>query len=201
MDLLKELAEARSGKGMSQSALAETLDVPRLTITRLEAGTGSIPTLLRAMRALEFRVAGVARGATLPAQIAARRKRLCMTVDVVAAKAGLDPRTVSAIEAGRGTVASLVALLNAVAPRAKRSTPPRASWSYDQAGLSERDKRFTPNWFLQHVYEAFGQIDLDPCSHEQAFVQARRYIRLPECGLATSWHGAKTVFVNRKRPV
>lgn len=196
MDLLRDIAAARTGSGLSQQALAEKVGVSRLAITRLENEVGSIALLLRVMAALDFRVSGVARGGSLPEQLQARRKRLGITVDRAAAKANLDPRTLRAVEEGRGNVASLVALLRAVAPRSKKSDPPRASWNFDATGLAERDKRFTPSWFLDHVVEAFGSIDLDPCGHHEAAVEARRKIILPDCGLASSWAGHDLTFIN-----
>jgi transcriptional regulator with XRE-family HTH domain len=196
MDLLRELQKARSEKGLSQSVLADRIGVPRLTITRLEAGSGSIQTLLAVMAALEFRISGVARGSTLPQQIRARRERFKLTRDDVASRTGLDPRTIEAVEQGRGTVRSLLALLNEIAPRAKKSDPPRASWAYDPRGLEERDKRFTPGWFLAHIVEAFGSIDLDPCAHPNSAVRACRRIILPENGLTASWHGHGLTYIN-----
>ena len=196
MDLLSELAATRSGQGISQATLAARLGVPRLAVTRLEAGVGSVALLLRAMAMIELRISGVARGGTLPAQLRARRERLGLTIDVVAKRADLDPRTVEAVERGAGTVASLTALLTTIAPKAKKSEPPRASWSYDQSGHGERDKRFTPGWFLAHVVEAFGAVDLDPCAHEASSVEARTEFILPQCGLASSWSGHRLAYIN-----
>ena len=195
MNLCADLSIARSGLGLSQSAVAERLSVPRLAITRLEQGRGSVSLLLRVMSLLEFRVSGVAKGASLPAQICARRSRLGISVENAARKAGVDPRTVEAVERGEGTVASLIKVLNFIAPNAKRSEPPRASWGFDDAGDGERDKRFTPGWFLDKVVDAFGSIDLDPCGHELSAVEAKRRIILPECGLASRWSG-RLAFVN-----
>lgn len=196
MDLLREVAAARSGLGLSQQALATKVGVSRLAITRLENEVGSIALLLRVMATLDFRVSGVARGASLPEQLRERRKRLGITIDRAAAKADLDPRTVRAVEDGRGNIGSLVALLRTLAPKAKKSDPPRASWAYDPRGLEERDKRFTPRWFLDHVTNAFGPIDIDPCAHPASAVEARRKIILPECGLASSWAGHSFAFIN-----
>lgn len=196
MNLLEGLAAARSSVGMSQSSLAEKIGVPRLTVTRMEAGIGSVSTLLAAMSALEFRVSGVARGSTLPEQLRARRERLKRSIPDVAAKAALDPRTIVMLEQGQGTIRSLVAYLKVLAPYAKKSDPPRASWAFDPRGLEERDKRFTPLWFLDHVVTVFGRIDLDPCAHPGSAVQANRRIILPEDGLTASWAGHRLTYVN-----
>lgn len=181
---------------MSQRELASRLGVTRLAITRLEAGIGSIPLLSKVMDEIGFRLSGVARGGRLSDQLRARRIRLGMTTRDVAKKSMLDHRTVEAVENGDGTVASLVQLLKALAPAAKRTEPARASWAFDPSSHDERDKRFTPSWFLAHIADAFGPIDLDPCGHELSAVSARRRIILPECGLSSSWAGHRLVFVN-----
>jgi transcriptional regulator with XRE-family HTH domain len=196
MNLSHELALARTQKGFSQASLADALGVSRLAIVRMEGGVGSVALLLAAMKQLEVRFSGIARGATLPDQIRARRERLKISIQRAAELAGLDMRTVVSVEEGRGTMASLGALLGAIAPKATRSTPARSSWSYDQSGHGESDKRFTPQWFLDYVYTAFGEIDLDPCSHPQALVKAKRYICLPECGIQSSWRGTQVAYVN-----
>jgi len=195
MNLLLDIAEARKRGGLSQEQLALRLGVPRLKITRLEAGVGSVDTLTHVMSALDFRVSGVARGPDLPTQIRARRERLKWSIDKMSAKTGLDSRTILAVERGEGTVISLLSILRVIAPDAKRSEPPRASWAYDPANM-ERDQRFTPKWFLSHIVESFGSIDLDPCAHELASVESRRKILLPECGLDASWQGAGLTFIN-----
>ena len=195
MDLLKELAEARVSKGLSQSQLADKIGVARLAIARLEAGIGSAARLVSVMAALEIRLSGIARGATLPDQLRTRRLRLGWSVAEAAYRASLTAKTVEAVEAGRGRARSLIRLLMAVAPGARRSKPARSSWAFDPSGLDERDKRFTPKWFLDKIVDAFGRIDLDPCAHEQSAVEARRKIILPDCGLAGQWSG-RLAYVN-----
>ena len=195
MNLFNEVASARSARGLSQTELAASLSIPRLGIARLEAGVGSTARLIRVMAELEVRLSGIARGATLPDQLRARRLRLGWSVADVAARAGMTTKTVEAVEVGRGSAASLLKLLAAVAPKAKRSKPARSSWGFDPTGLEERDKRFTPKWFLDKVTEAFGPIDLDPCGHELSAVEARRKIILPECGIASAWSG-RLAYVN-----
>ena len=195
MNLLHQIVAARTGKGLSQIELANRIGVARLAITRLEAGVGSTARLLAVMAELEVRLSGIARGSTLPDQLRTRRLRLGWSVADVAERAGLTSKTVEAVEVGRGSAASLLKLLAAVAPKAKRSKPARSSWGFDPTGLEERDKRFTPKWFLDKVTEAFGPIDLDPCGHELSAVEARRKIILPECGIASAWSG-RLAYVN-----
>jgi transcriptional regulator with XRE-family HTH domain len=195
MDLFKEIAAARTSGGLSQAELAASLGMPRLAVARLESGIGSTARLLMVMKRLEVRLSGIARGGSLPEQLRARRLRRGWTVDYAAARAGLTGKTVQAVEAGGGNAASLSALLSVIAPRAKRSAPPRSSWSFDSTGLDERDQRFTPGWFLEKITSAFGPIDIDPCGHELSAVKAGRRIVLPECGLSTPWSG-RLAYVN-----
>ena len=50
---------------------------------------------------------------------------------------------------------------------------------------------------MEPIYDAFGQIDLDPCAHPQSAVVARRRIMLCEGsdGLLDDWSG-RLVFIN-----
>lgn len=58
------------------------------------------------------------------------------------------------------------------------------------------DDWLTPDWLLEKVRLAFGgRIDLDPCSHPDDHVNAKRRVFWPrESGLDVFWHGR--VFVN-----
>ena len=123
MDLLKEIAEARAGKGLSQSDLGARVDVARLAIARLEAGVGSTVRLLAVMAELEVRLSGIARGATLPDQLCARRLRLGWSIGDVADRAKLTSKTVEAVEAGQGSVSSL--LMDAPVTKQAIGTPAR----------------------------------------------------------------------------
>jgi transcriptional regulator with XRE-family HTH domain len=187
---------ARVGRGLSQSDLAHQLGVVRLAITRLEAGIGSVELAVAAMLALHLRLAGIGSGTTLPNQLRVARTRRALSVDDVAVRAGLDRRTVERVEAGVGSMASMMAILSALAPRAKPIENTKSTRTLDAAGTIAKDSRFTPKEFLDDLTMAFGQIDLDPCGHLLSPVRAERQIILPECGLRASWAGAKLVFIN-----
>ncbi len=196
MNLLDVISTSRSQRGVSQADLAAELGIARLAVTRLESGVGAVSLLLAVMKALELRLSGIGLGDTLPEQLRARRERLGLSIARVAEKTGIDARTLRAVERGEGTINSLIPLLETIAPKWKKSEPARASWNYDPRGLAERDQRFTPGWFLDHVQTAFGDIDLDPCAHPESSVEARRKIVLPECGLTSSWSGTRLAYVN-----
>ena len=79
------------------------------------------------------------------------------------------------MENGSGSIASVVRILEVLAPNAKRRAPERAYWG--QGDKDDRDSRFTPEEFMEPVHAAFGGIDLNPCGHLSSAVFAtRRFI-------------------------
>lgn len=193
--MIAELKLARRSAGWSQTTLADRIGVDPQTIKRLEKGIGSVATLLAAMAALDFRLTGLASGKTLREQLRASRRQQAMSVAKAAARAGISRATVTSLERGGGSVASLLSLMMVVAPKAKRRAPERSYWG--QGDKYDRDSRFTPAEFMQNIYAAFGEIDLDPCGHPLSPVVAKRRIVLAEGGngLAEDWLGT-TAFVN-----
>ena len=156
---------------------------------------GSVSILMAAMAALDYRVTGVGPGGTLPEQLSVRRRRRGMSVQQVARTTRLSPATIASLERGGGTVASLLRLMAVLAPKARRRAPERAYWG--DGDKRDRDSRFTPSEFMAGVYEAFGEIDLDPCANVLSPVVARHRILLSEGGdgLAEDWDG-RLVYVN-----
>lgn len=187
--MIKELREARVSSGWSRKTLADRMGVDIQIIKRLENGVGSMSTLVAAMKALDFRLTGLGPGKTLSEQLQARRRQRAMSLEQVAIKSGLSRTTVASLERGNGSVASLVRLMAVLAPAARRRAPERAYWG--QGEKEDRDSRFTPPQFMEGIYEAFGEIDLDPCAHLLSPVIARRRILFSEGGdgLAEEWSG------------
>ncbi|MFC3442161.1 DNA N-6-adenine-methyltransferase [Sphingobium rhizovicinum] len=192
--LLDHLRHTRQSRGLSRAALADALGVSAQSIDRLERGTGSVSLLVRAMACLELHFSGIARGASLPVQLQRKRLQMGWSLDEVARRARVTRKTLAAVENGEGSVASLLKVFEVLGRTARKAEPVRPSWGHDSTG--ESDKRFTPLAFLDCVTSSFGEIDLDPCGHEDSPVVARRIIMPPECGLAASWHGARLTFVN-----
>lgn len=180
---------------MSQRALADRIAVGVQTIKRLEAGVGSVATLVAVMTALNFRLTGLGSGTSLPEQLRSRRRTRSLSLDQVAAKAGLSRTTVTSLERGGGSVASMVKVLAVLAPGARRRAPERSFWG--QGDKVDRDSRFTPTDFMDNIYAAFGPIDLDPCANLRSPVVARRRILLSEGGdgLVDEWSG-RLAYVN-----
>ena len=125
--LIDELKLARVSAGWSQRTLAGRIGVNAQTIRRLEKGIGSVPVLIAAMEALDFRLTGLGPGKALPEQLRARRLKDSMSLERAASKAGLSRTTVINLERGGGSVASLL----------RRNYPPplRLSGIADSTGL------------------------------------------------------------------
>lgn len=193
--MIDELKAVRQSEGWSQRTLADRIGVDAQTVKRLENGVGSVENLVAAMDALDFRPTGLGLGATLADQLRGRRRARSLSLDKAASLAGLARGTVASLENGRGSIASLLRLLAALAPRARRRAPERSYWG--QADKQDRDRPFTPTEFMEGIYAAFGEIDLDPCGHVLSPIVARRRILLSEGGdgLAENWSG-RLAFVN-----
>jgi transcriptional regulator with XRE-family HTH domain len=193
--MIEQLREARRAAGWSQRTLAIRIGVNAQAIKRLESGIGSVATLTAAMIALNFQLTGIGPGRELHEQLSNRRRKLGLSLDRVAARARLSRATIASLERGGGSVGSLLRLLAAIAPNARRRAEERAYWGIGDK--EDRDSRFTPADFMEAIYSAFGQVDLDPCGHPLSPVIARRRIIVDEGGdgLADDWSG-QLVFVN-----
>lgn len=193
--MIYDLKAARRSAGLTQGALAARIGVDAQTVKRLEKGVGSVAILVMVMEALEYRLTGLGRGAGLGDQLRSRRLGRAMSITEAASRAGLSRGTVAGLERGGGSVASLLRLLDVVAPKVRRRAPERSYWG--QADKQDRDSRFTPADFMESVYVAFGEVDLDPCAHVLSPVVARRRILLSEGGdgLVDAWAG-RLAFVN-----
>ncbi|SOB80758.1 Helix-turn-helix [Sphingomonas guangdongensis] len=194
-NLTRQLREARRSQGLTQSALAGRIAVTQQVIKRLEAGTGSVQTLVAVMDALDFRLTGLAPGRTLAEQLRAARQRRSLSLSTLATKADVSRKTLASLEEGGGTVASLERMLAVLAPKVRRRAQERAYWG--QGDKEDRDSRFTPPEFLAMIEQAFGEIDLDPCANTLSSVVAGREILLSEGGdgLRDGWSG-KLAYVN-----
>lgn len=193
--MIEELRAARLSAGWSQRTLAERTGVDAQTIKRLEQGVGSVPTLIAVMMALDFRLTGMGPGSTLGEQLRNRRRKRSLSLSQLSVRTGLSRATLASLEQGGGSVASLLRLLAVLAPKARRRAPERSYWG--QGDKEDRDSRFTPPEFMENIYAAFGEIDLDPCANLLSPVVARRRILLSEGGdgLVDDWVG-RLVFVN-----
>jgi transcriptional regulator with XRE-family HTH domain len=193
--MLEELKHARLSAGWSQKVLAARIGIDAQKVKRLEAGVGSVATLLAVMAALDFQLVGLGSGQTLAAQLRGRRQKLALSLDQAAARTGQSRATIAGLEQGRGSLRSLLHLLAVIAPKVRRRAPERAYWG--RGDKDDRDSLFTPPDFMVAVYDAFGGVDIDPCAHLQSPVIAQRRILLSESGdgLSEDWSG-RLAFVN-----
>jgi transcriptional regulator with XRE-family HTH domain len=198
--VIEQIREARLSAGWSQRTLAVRIGVDAQAIKRLEKGVGSVPTLVDAMAALNFRLTGLGPGTTLPEQLRARRRTRSLSLEEMAARTRLSRTTIVSLERGGGSVASLLRLLAVLAPNARRRAPERSYWG--QGDKDDRDSRFTPPVFMAGIYTAFGEIDLDPCAHLLSPVIARRRILLSKGGdgLNDDWSGRLAFVKRHKKP-
>ena len=156
---------------------------------------GSVPLLVEAMAALDFHLIGIGKGHTLGDQLRECRQKKGCSLQKVAKQTKLSRATITNLESGRGSVRSLLRLLATIAPKARRRAPERAYWG--AGDKFDRDSRFTPKDFMEHVYTAFGEIALDPCAHALSPVIAHRRIMLSEGGdgLIDDW-SERLAFMN-----
>lgn len=193
--LIDEIREAHQSAGWSRKTLAERIGADPQAIKRLEMGVGSVQNLTAVMEALDFEIAGLGKGATLHDRLRGCRQRRSISIGELAARTGLSRNTIAGLEKGGGSAASLLRLLAVLAPKARRRAPERSYWG--PGDKMDRDARFTPANFMSAIYDAFGEVDLDPCGHELSPVIAKRRILLSEGGdgLAEQWSG-RLAYVN-----
>lgn len=187
--LIDDLKTARLSAGLTQKALGVRIGSDAQAIKRLEGGVGSMRTLMAVCEALDFRLTGLGPGETLGEQLRHRRLKRSLTLAKLATRCGLARGTVAGLERGDGSVASLLSVLAVLAPGVRRRAPERSYWG--QRDKRDRDVRLTPPDFMETIYAAFGEVDLDPCGNEASSVVARRRILLGEGGdgLSDDWSG------------
>jgi transcriptional regulator with XRE-family HTH domain len=188
------LNKARKTMQCSEKQLGQKLCIDVQTVKRLEQGIGSVEVLIGAMSALKFKLAGIAGGGHLGEQLAARRRQRGLALEQVADKTQLSTTKIANLEKGVGLLPDLFKLIAEIAPQV-RCRLKRANWG--ESDTVDRDSRFTCPEFLEAVYDAFGEIDLDPCAHPMSSVVANRRIILSEGGngLFDTWSG-QLAFVN-----
>ena len=189
---LAELRAHREKLGLSRSELASGLGSSELAIKRLEAGQGSTALLVQVMEKIEFHVAGLGRGWALNEQLRATRLRKKLSIAELSRRTSLSRQAIADVEAGRGSVRSILRVLESLGTGARTQQPtPRPSWANDPQG-QPGDVRFTPPAFLKVLRDVFGEIDLDPCGHALSHVASTRTIELANGGdgLVDEWSGS-----------
>jgi len=180
----------RKAKGKTLAEIADALTISPNTIWELEKqNRGSMATLERVCQCLGVEWIGLPPGSSLGNRIYAERVRRGWTQETLANKAGVSRPTVIRVEADRGYISTLCSVLNVIAPDFRARKP------VIRQPLTLRDICLTPPDFVEQVLSVLGQIDLDPCGHENSFVPATRQFFEKDDGLSQEWK-ARTVFCN-----
>ena len=194
--LWSELKAARKAVGHTQESLATEIGADRGTVARLEQGAGSFANVLLILDKVHHRHVELALGSNLADQLRNRRQKLKIDQASAALAAGLNRKTIAALERGQGSLRSADAYLRAIAPKAALKRVDDSLWSYNRGKAKKTDSRFTPKDFVEKLIAAFGPISLDPCSHDLSPVPALKRVILPEDGLLIDWSQYHHVYVN-----
>lgn len=125
-----EIVKARKLRKLTQRSLASKASMSRVSLANLEAGRGSLSTLVAVLKSLEHRFADQPVDVELGPWIAGLRKSLGLSQDRLCVQAGISKPAVIRIERGDGNVTTLVAAMDALglsvslADVAIETTPP-----------------------------------------------------------------------------
>jgi site-specific DNA-methyltransferase (adenine-specific) len=110
----KELVRARQHRRMTRSALAMDAGISRVTLANLEAGRGSLSSLIAVLTILGHRFADQFPEVELGRSIARSRKRAALSQERLCALARVSKPALVRVERGEGNVATLVAAMDAL---------------------------------------------------------------------------------------
>lgn len=110
----KELVRARQHRRVTRSALAVDAGISRVTLANLEAGRGSVASLIAVLAVLAHRFADQLSEVELGRWIARSRKRAGLSQERLCALAGVSKPALVRVERGEGNVATLVAAMSAI---------------------------------------------------------------------------------------
>lgn len=166
------IRERRKAAGLTQAALGKLASLSPQTISELEAGRGDLRGLNAVSSVLDLQFAGVPQNADWSSRCKTLRLREGLSFSELAERTSVSEPALRRLEAGgeRIHVSTLVKVLSVLAPKARGRKPQTTSLGRD----SGRDDRFTPLPFFERLVEIFGAFDLDPASHPQSPVSARR---------------------------
>jgi transcriptional regulator with XRE-family HTH domain len=184
------LRAERKAKGKTLSDIADALAISRNTVWELEKlNRGSMAGLERISQFLGLEWVGLPPGQTFGTRIRAERLKRGWTQEGLANKAGVSRPAVIRVESDRGHISSLCAVLDVIAPDIRPRKPVIRQF------VKSQDVKLTPPDFVEQVMSVLGEIELDPCGHENSFVPANRQFFEKDDGLSQSWK-AKAVFCN-----
>lgn len=185
--------DLRQSMGLSQAELAARASCGVHAVWELEArGNGTMAILQAVTAALDGRWIGFPRGSSLPERTKAARLRAGLSMDALAALAGVSKGSIIRLEQGTARVATFEAVLPLIAPGCSLRKPQVLRW----VGGGDRDSRFTPPSFLAKLTDTLGPIELDPCWDARSHVVAARTFTEADDGLLQDWASEGLVFVN-----
>jgi len=155
-----------------------------------------------ALSALSLTVEGrnLPPGQTVGHRIVSLRKRRHLSQRKLASLTHSTQPTIIAIEKrNQGRLATLDSILTVLGSGHYLAEPGTRKDFYSHTGNSSTGMNWrTPTTILDAIYEAFGIIDLDPCSptacRASAPVKASIYLTEADDGLSLPWHGV--VYIN-----
>jgi len=110
----KELVRARRHHRVTRSALAMDAGISRVTLANLEAGRGSLASLIAVLAVLGHRFADQPPEVELGRWVAQSRKRAGLSQERLCALAGVSKPALVRVERGEGHIATLVAVMDAL---------------------------------------------------------------------------------------
>jgi transcriptional regulator with XRE-family HTH domain len=109
-----EIRHARRSRKLSQKRLSETAHLDLATVANLEAGRGTVSSLLALLRAIGFHFSFQPADLGLGTCIVERRRLLRLSQEGLARVAGLSKPTIIQLERDKGHVVSFCAALVAL---------------------------------------------------------------------------------------
>ncbi|PPQ34613.1 hypothetical protein CH337_22210 [Rhodoblastus acidophilus] len=171
------------GKTQADVASATSLSVDQ--IHKVEKGRANLATLNKVSLAIGLEwVGGIARGPTLGERIKRERTKQGLSVNELAARAGVSAVAVSHVELDRAHIATAEKVLRILAPTI------RARILRHKQPTRIRDVRLTPEHFIKQAQYVLGEIDTDPAWHPASFVQPKiAGFTEEDDGLKQDWMG------------
>lgn len=178
LPLGRQLTDIRRAAGLSRLALAELAGCDRATVTKLEAGDGTLASLALVAGAIGHYVT------PYPTALANRRRWQSMGTRSLAAAAKISRPTLQSFEAsGAGRVSTLEAVANAL------GVPARL--------VKKEDPWTTPRPLIDAILAGLGieEFCLDAASPDPPHVPCAKFYTEKDDALVLPWHG-EHVFCN-----
>jgi transcriptional regulator with XRE-family HTH domain len=145
MTVAEALRAYRKSHGRTLQSISDRTGLTLAMLHRLERGQGSLLVLQRVADELGIVWRGLPAGGTIATRIRSARDRRGLSIEQVALRAGVGPRTVARMEDGNAQLRSVQKVLDLVAP----SLGPKQRFAAIHDG--RKDVRLTSGPFLADV--------------------------------------------------